>query len=92
MINSVLKLHEFCFRNAGHSMEDRPSIIHYVVQQEIVASIHQFIHQGKRTHSESKIDSSNSKKQLRCRKCSNRTTFKCEKCGSFRVVVIVFSF
>ena len=40
VINSVLKLHEFGLQNAGHSMEDRESIIHYVVQKEIVASIH----------------------------------------------------
>ena len=58
MINSVSKLHEFGLRNDGHSMEDRPSIIHYVVQKEIVASMHQFIHQGKEHMPKAKLTAS----------------------------------
>ena len=36
----------------------------------------------KGTHRPTKIDTRNTKKQLRCRKCSKLTIFKCNKCGS----------
>ena len=36
----------------------------------------------KGTHKPCKINAVNPKKQLRCRICSQHTSFKCEKCGS----------
>ena len=38
----------------------------------------------KGTHRPAKIDARSAKKQLRCRKCSKLTTFKCSKCGSLK--------
>ena len=38
----------------------------------------------KGTHIPTKIDAINAKKQLRCRKCSKLTIFKCNKCGSLK--------
>ena len=65
------------------------SSVHYPLCRIIRnRSIYSLIHSPRKgTHTQSKIDSSNSKKQLRCRECRNRTTFKCEKCSSFGVVV-----
>ena len=38
----------------------------------------------KGTHHPTKIDARNAEKQLRCRKCSKITIFKCNKCGSLK--------
>ena len=40
------------------------------------------------THRPTKIDARNAKKQLRCRKCSKFTIFKCNKCGSLKHPVL----
>ena len=38
----------------------------------------------KGNHRPTKIDAINAKKQLRCRKCSKLTIFKCNNCGSLK--------
>ena len=60
--------------------------IHYPMQASrhspgVKAVIHSL---RKGTHRPTKIDTRNAKKQLRCRKCSKLTTFKCNKCGSLK--------
>ena len=60
--------------------------IHYPMQASrhppgVKAVIHS---PRKGTHRPTKIDARNAKKQLRCRKCSKLTTFKCNKCGSLK--------
>ena len=74
------------------ALNGRSSVHYLLCRSKRNRSIYSLIHSPRKgTHAQSKIDSSNSKKQLRCCECSNRTTFKCEKCGSFGVIVALCS-
>ena len=60
--------------------------IHYPMQAgHHPPGIKPVIHSPRKgTHLPTKIDARNAKKQLRCRKCSKLTMFKCNKCGSLK--------
>ena len=60
--------------------------IHYLMQvSHHPPGVKAVIHSPRKgTHRPTKIDARNAKKQLRCRKCSKLTTFKCDKCGPLK--------
>ena len=80
--NSDFPLSEIGLQEAGCLLARQHYIIHLLQRSTLPICCPLFIHPRNGTHKPCKINAVNPKKQLRCRICSQRTSFKCEKCGS----------